>query len=59
MFKNFTTGFYQRHGYRIAAAGLPMGLFSSRPAGAESRDIIMKKIPRTGEAVPAIGLAHT
>jgi diketogulonate reductase-like aldo/keto reductase len=40
----------------LPAATLPAALLASGSAHAQAGDIITKKIPRTGEAVPAVGL---
>ena len=45
----------QTLGLGLGALALP-GLFGSRPAQAQSSDLTMRTIPRTGEKIPAVGL---
>ena len=48
--------FMKTLGVGAAAAAMPGALVASGSAHAQAGEIITRKIPRTGEAVPAVGL---
>ncbi len=48
--------FMKTAGLAAAAASVPPMILAGGSAHAQAADIVMKKIPRTGEAIPAVGL---